>query len=124
MKAKLATKEYVDDINSKIDLINQRKQLIINEAKTFLHVIIPYNKMQYDKGFILISGTVNGSPYLGVLYYNIISAILHEVVHTAGVFKISSVKAEEDRLLRIVFEIEPYSLIWFDCSDYFEKALV
>lgn len=124
MRKKLTTKEQTDYINSRIDLINQKKQLIINQEKQTLHIVIPYDKMQYDKGYFLISGTLNGAPYVGVLCFDKNSAQLHDVLHSGGTIRINSAGQEENRLLRIIMQIELFSIIYLDCSDYFEKAIL
>ena len=52
------------------------------------------------------------------------SALLHDVIHSGGTIRINSAGQEENRLLRIIMQIELFSLIYLDCSDYFEKAVL
>lgn len=124
MRKKLITKELADFINSRIDLLEQKKQLVVNAEKQTLHIVIPYNKMQYDKGYFLISGTLNNAPYVGVLCFDKNSALLHDVLHNGGTIRINSAAPEKNILLRIVLSIEMFSVIYLECSDYFEKDVV
>ena len=75
------------------------------------------------KGIFLISGTLNSDPYVGILCFDRTSAVLHDVFHNSGTIRIDSAGQEENRLLRIIMKIELFSLIWLDCSDYFENAV-
>lgn len=124
MASKLAKKELVDYVNSRIDLINQKKQIVVSDKGNTLHIVIPFNKMIYDKGFINIYGTLNSKPYFGIITYNKANASLYNVINPENRIYLISASVEENRLLRVMLFVNSYSVITLDSNDYFEQVII
>lgn len=124
MSKKLAKKEYVDYVNLRLDLIDVKKQIVVTDKGNTLHIVIPYDRMLYDKGYMIISGTLNMKPYLGILNYSRTNATLTHVISQGDNLRILTSYAEENRLVRVILFIASYSVVTLDCNDYFEKALL
>lgn len=121
MKAQLATKEYV---NNQVDNIKMHYAYLVNEGKRFVHIVIPYDKMMYDKGAMYIYATLNSIPYVGLICYNKQTAVLHNLHNgEERTITLNEAKPEENRLLRMIIRIPEHSVLKFDCTDYFEYAL-
>lgn len=124
MSTKLAKKEYVDYVNSRVTIMNQKSQIIANDGKTVLHIVIPYETMIYDKSYILITATLNSHPYVGMLCYDRYSATLYDIFKTNAEVTVITKGPEENRLLRVVLNIAACSMLKLDSPDYFEQAVV
>lgn len=124
MSAKLSKKEYVDYVNNRVTLMNQKSQIITNDAKTVLHIVIPWETMTYDKGYMFITATLNSFPYVGMLSYDRYNATLHDIFKPNIGVTIITRGQEENRLLRVVLNIAEFSVLKLDSPDYFEQVVI
>ena len=124
MSREYAKKEYVDYVNDRINLMNMKSQIVVNGLKTVLHIVIPYDRMVYDKSYILITATLNTYPYVGMLCYDRNSATMYDIFKPNIGISIIVTGQEENRLLRIVLNIAEFSVLKLDSPDYFEQAVV
>lgn len=122
MKLDIVTNQYVD---KRVSDIKTHYAYFTNHLNGFVHVVIPYDRMIYDKGSMFIYATLNGRPYIGLISYNKTSATLHNLhVSDEGMkININEAKPEENRLLRMIIRIPEHSVLKFDCTDYFEYAV-
>lgn len=124
MSEKLAKKEYVDRVDNKVDWIRVKKQTVVSNNGNTLHIVIPYDRMISDKGFINICGTLNNYPYSGIITYNKSSAKLHNLIDQGDGLYIIDSYPEENRLVRIMVFVRSYSVITLDSCDYFEQVII
>lgn len=122
MKLNIVTNQYVD---KRVSDIKTHYAYFTNQLNGFVHVVIPYDRMIYDKGSMFIYATFNGIPYVGMICYRKGTATLHNLhVGDNGVkITLNEAKPEENRLLRMIIRIPEHSVLKLDCTDYFEYAL-
>lgn len=120
MSVKLAKKEYVD---SKIKDMKRYNARVSNTSNQYVHVIVRFETMFYDKGVFYIFANANGYPYVGIVTYNKTSATLKTVYSVNDVNISLSYVTKESNYIRIVLKCPTYSVINIQGVDYLETAV-
>lgn len=117
MGIKLARKEYVD---KSIKEISNHIAYIVNRTNIYIHILIRYENMIYDKGYVFIKATINGIAYVGIVRYSKTEANLVDIMSGTNKLTLNIVRVEQESMIRMIFQAAQHSIIGIECSDTFE----
>ena len=116
MGIKLPTKEYVDKLKNNFAIIS-------NKTNKYIHVLVRYENMIYDKGYIFIRANINGYLYIGMVQYSKTTAYLNDIFSNSGnKITLNIVRVEQSSMIRMIFQCDLHSIIGIECSDIFEHT--
>ena len=120
MGIQLVRKEYVD---KSINEISNHIAYIVNRTDKYIHVLIRYENMLYDKGYVFIRANINGYLYIGMVQYSKTTAYLNDIFsNSENKITLNITRVEQSSMIRMIFQCDLHSVIALECSDKFEHA--
>ena len=116
MGIKLPTKEYVDKLKNNFAIIS-------NKTNKYIHVLVRYENMIYDKGYVFIRANINGYLYIGMVQYSKTTAYLNDIFsNSENKITLNITRVEQSSMIRMIFQCDLHSIVGIECSDKFEHT--